>query len=147
MEGLSATMAECFTNCFGLLARLSEVEGMVRVLQLVSVLVEVMGPRIQPQLGLLAAALPDVWSTASNAAAAAAASASSAGMLNAAASSSNDGKASEAGAVVRLHGALMAVLNHLVARLRDVAINDPRIQGVVYPLLQYATGACVGRRD
>ncbi len=48
---------------FGLLDRLGEVESMVRVLQLVSVMVEVMDSRIQPQLPIIAANLTRVSTT------------------------------------------------------------------------------------
>lgn len=38
-----------------------QVESSVRLLQLVSVVAEAAGERLQPQLGALAAALPQVW--------------------------------------------------------------------------------------
>ena len=41
LTALTETMAGSLSNCFVLLERLTEVESMVRVLQLVSVLVEV----------------------------------------------------------------------------------------------------------
>lgn len=44
LSGLSRdVVAAALLNCFGMLARLREVESMVRVLQLVSVMVEVSG--------------------------------------------------------------------------------------------------------
>ncbi|GIM13019.1 hypothetical protein Vretimale_16222, partial [Volvox reticuliferus] len=45
----------------------------------------------------------------------------------------------EAGAVVRLHSALIAVFTHLVGKLRTVALEDANIRGVVFPLLKYST--------
>ena len=47
-------------QCFALLKAMSEVESMVRVLQLVTVVVEVAGNSAQPYLGAFAAALPEV---------------------------------------------------------------------------------------
>ncbi len=48
------------------------------------------------------------------------------------------------GAVVRLHSALIAVLTHLVGKLRSGALEDRNICGVVFPLLKYSTrvGEC-----
>ncbi|MEW5315516.1 MAG: hypothetical protein WDW38_006938 [Sanguina aurantia] len=120
MAALSDTLSQALAGAFSLLSRLSEVESMVRVLQLVSVLVEVMGTRILPQLSIIADALPKIWQTASS---------SGAGGLASA----------DTGAVVRLHSALIAVLTHLVSKLRSAAMKDPRIPGVVFPLLQHST--------
>lgn len=47
----SEVTAAALLNCFGLLSRLREVESMVRVLQLVSVLVEVSAGRKGPESG------------------------------------------------------------------------------------------------
>lgn len=44
MAALSDTLSQALAGAFSLLSRLSEVESMVRVLQLVSVLVEVSHP-------------------------------------------------------------------------------------------------------
>lgn len=46
---------------FALLDRLTEMECMVRVLQLVSVLVELLGDHALPHLGIITSALPQVW--------------------------------------------------------------------------------------
>lgn len=40
---------------------------------------------------------------------------------------------------MRLHSALLAVLTHLVGKLKGVALRNSQVAGVVYPLLQYAT--------
>eukprot|EP00198_Chlamydomonas_reinhardtii_P012580 XP_001701917.1 predicted protein [Chlamydomonas reinhardtii] len=187
----SEVTAAALLNCFGLLSRLREVESMVRVLQLVSVLVEALGERIRPHLGIIAAGLPQVWSRAEMLSAAAASAAEATSLLDrdaarrrasdaagpstpgggaagggsgaagaaagtpgsaaagrgrpgalAAARGSADsggGMGHEAGAVVRLHSALIAVLTHLVGKLRAVALEDPNICGVVFPLLKYST--------
>eukprot|EP00798_Chlamydomonas_sp_ICE-L_P011430 gene11430-17116_t len=58
LSALSDSMVDALNHCFNLLVRLSEVESMVRALQLVSVLVEAMGDQIRPHLGLIAGALP-----------------------------------------------------------------------------------------
>ncbi|KAG2446721.1 hypothetical protein HYH02_008283 [Chlamydomonas schloesseri] len=184
--------AAALLNCFGLLSRLREVESMVRVLQLVSVLVEALGERIRPHLGIIAAGLPQVWSRAEMLSAAAASAAEATSLLDrdaarrrasdaagpstpgaggaatpggaagaaagtpgsaaagrgrpgalaaarGAAADSGGGMGHEAGAVVRLHSALIAVLTHLVGKLRAVALEDPNICGVVFPLLKYST--------
>ncbi|KAG2435256.1 hypothetical protein HXX76_007334 [Chlamydomonas incerta] len=186
----SEVTAAALLNCFGLLSRLREVESMVRVLQLVSVLVEALGERIRPHLGIIAAGLPQVWSRAEMLSAAAASAAAASSLLDRDASrrrasdaaapstpggaaggaagaagtpgsaaaargrpgalaaargggaggaDSGGGMGHEAGAVVRLHSALIAVLTHLVGKLRAVALEDPNICGVVFPLLKYST--------
>ncbi|KAG2494047.1 hypothetical protein HYH03_007693 [Edaphochlamys debaryana] len=164
-------VAAALLNCFGLLARLRQVESMVRVLQLVSVLVEALGERISPHLGIIAAGLPQVWARAEMLSAASAAAEDAASLLDreasrrrasgaaaepsggaaarskpgalAAAPPAKSGSGSretgEAGAVVRLHSALIAVLTHLVGKLRSVALEDANICGVVFPLLKYST--------
>jgi hypothetical protein len=71
---------------------------------------------MQPHLGVIAAALPQIWSKAIG-----------------------HSSTSDTGAVVRLHSALIAVLTHLVTKLRGIATQDPRVMGVVFPLLQFAT--------
>eukprot|EP00798_Chlamydomonas_sp_ICE-L_P013523 gene13523-19388_t len=108
-------------------ALLSEVESMVRALQLVSVLVEAMGDQIRPHLGLIAGALPKIWEDASSHITS---STGDKGIL----SGGGTPGAVDTGAIVRLHSALIAVLTHLVGKLRSVAVAS-----VVYPLLQHAT--------
>lgn len=118
---LRGCIEECLGSAFALLARLTEVESKVRVLQLISVQVEAMGDAIAPFLGVLAAALPQVWSASE------------------AVSVSGSTRDVDTGALARLHSALIAVLTHLVNRLRTAAISHPQVQSVVFPLLQYAT--------
>lgn len=95
--------------------RLDETENVVRVLQLVSIVVELIGEQVKPLLGLFATALPNIWNTSRGAA--------------------NGGD----GAVARLHSALMATLAHLVSRVGRTALSDPGLSSVLFPLLQYAT--------
>lgn len=45
----------------------------------------------------------------------------------------------DTGAVVRLHSALIAVLTHLVGKLRSAALANEHIASVVYPLLRFST--------
>jgi hypothetical protein len=96
----------------------AQAESRVRLLQLVSVVAEAAGEALRPHLGALAASLPQVWEAAT------------------AAARRPD---ADTGSVARLHSALMAVLTHLVGKLRGAALSDPGVQGVLYPLLQYAT--------
>lgn len=124
LSALADTMSVALGGSFALLERLTEVESMVRVLQLVSVLVEVMANRIRPHLGVIASALPHIWATASSHIS----SASAPGAGN-----------HDTGAVVRLHSALIAVLTHLVGKLRAVAVQDEQIAGVVFPMLSFST--------
>ena len=46
--------------------------------------------------------------------------------------------------MVRLHSALIAVLTHLVGKLRAVAVRDPQVAGVVFPLLNFSTSLGAG---
>jgi hypothetical protein len=99
----------------------------VRVLQLVTLLVEVMGSQIAPYLATLSAALPALWQAAS------------------AASGGRAGPgAADAAAAVRLHGALISVLSHLIARLRGTALGNAGVASVVYPLLAYRWAGAAG---
>lgn len=47
-------------SCFQLLSRVSEVDSMVRVLHLVTVMLEALGPKAQPHFAAITAALPKV---------------------------------------------------------------------------------------
>lgn len=60
MASLAAGAGPLFGALFALLGRLEEAESKVRVLQLVSVAVEVLGDAAQPHLGAVASALPQV---------------------------------------------------------------------------------------
>lgn len=125
-EALQALLSELLSSCFGLLGRLSEAESRVRLLQLVSVVAEAAGEALRPHLGALAAALPQVWEAATSAA---------------------QRPDADTGSVARLHSALMAVLTHLVGKLRGAALEDAGVQGVLYPLLQYATDPSSSEAD
>ncbi|KAK9845638.1 hypothetical protein WJX84_002303, partial [Apatococcus fuscideae] len=98
--------------------RLQEVESLVRVLQLVTILVEVLGDGVDPYLATLTDSLPKVWSK----------------------THSNEGSG-QSGAVARLHSALIAVLTHLVSRMGAQAASQSEVQGVLFPLLTHATDA------
>lgn len=60
MTVIEGQVGAVLAQCFALLKAMSEVESMVRVLQLVTVVVEVAGNSAQPYLGAFAAALPEV---------------------------------------------------------------------------------------
>lgn len=60
MKALEGSAARLLPALFELLARLGEVESMVRALQLVSILVEVLGRQALPVLGTIAEYLPKV---------------------------------------------------------------------------------------
>ena len=60
MMVIEGQVGAVLAQCFALLKAMSEVESMVRVLQLVTVVVEVAGNSAQPYLGAFAAALPEV---------------------------------------------------------------------------------------
>lgn len=112
-------------GCFALVARLAEAESVVRVLQLVSVVVEVSGERIEPLFPLFASALPQIWVAAQQQA----------------------GSEAGSGSLARLHSALIATLTHLVSRLGQLAMGDAGMQSVLYPLLQFATSTSVGEGE
>uniref|UniRef100_A0A7S3VSI4 Importin N-terminal domain-containing protein n=1 Tax=Dunaliella tertiolecta TaxID=3047 RepID=A0A7S3VSI4_DUNTE len=135
LSALEGDISTCLTAAFALLGRLAEVESMVRVLQLISVLVEVLGERIGPHLPVIASALPALWAAASGAP-------PSTGKDASKKERGADGesrKIGDSGAVVRLHSALIAVLTHLVGKLKGMALRNSQVAGVVYPLLQYST--------
>jgi hypothetical protein len=120
VSALSSCANACLSSAFALLSHVEQVESKVRVLQLVSILVEAMGEQLQPHLGLISSALPPLWEAAS-----------------AAASSKGGSGAVDAAAVVRLHAALISVLTHLIAKLRGAAMGNAGVASVVFPLLAY----------
>jgi hypothetical protein len=60
MAGLEAGARAILLALFQLLERLTEMECMVRVLQLVSVLVELLGDSVVPHLDIITSSLPKV---------------------------------------------------------------------------------------
>ena len=73
MAVVEAQAGAVFHSCFQLLSRVSEVDSMVRVLHLVTVMLEALGPKAQPHFAAITAALPQVSSNTFAVAAAAAA--------------------------------------------------------------------------
>ncbi len=115
-----AVVEECLDaimkHCFDLFPRLYEAESMVRMLQCISSMVELLGDRVQPHLHGITSALPQVWSLV-------------------------QGRSSgeDTGARVRLHCSLLAMLAHLLKKLGAVAAAQPEVAGVLIPLLMHAT--------
>ena len=62
MAVVEAQAGAVFHSCFQLLSRVSEVDSMVRVLHLVTVMLEALGPKAQPHFAAITAALPQVSS-------------------------------------------------------------------------------------
>lgn len=60
MGVVEAQAGAVFRSCFQLLAQVSEVDSMVRVLHLVTVMLEALGPKAQPHFAAITAALPQV---------------------------------------------------------------------------------------
>ncbi len=60
VAALEQAVGPILVALFALLERLTEMECMVRVLQLVSVLVELLGEHALPHLGIITNALPQV---------------------------------------------------------------------------------------
>ena len=60
MAVVEAQAGAVFGSCFHLLSRVSEVDSMVRVLHLVTVMLEALGPKAQPHFAAITAALPQV---------------------------------------------------------------------------------------
>lgn len=60
MATVEAQAGAVFGSCFQLLSRVSEVDSMVRVLHLVTVMLEALGPKAQPHFAAITAALPQV---------------------------------------------------------------------------------------
>ncbi|KAK9821560.1 hypothetical protein WJX81_001795 [Elliptochloris bilobata] len=122
MAALAGQAEALLGRLFWLLGRLREPESCVRLLQAVSVVVEVLGDGVAPHLGTVAAALPAVWSRAAP----------------------GGGGPTAPGTQTRLHSALIAVLTHLLRRLPAAAMADERIHGLLWPLLAHVTGpACL----
>jgi len=74
------------------------------------VVAEAAGERLQPQLGALAAALPQVWQASSK---------------------QMHGGNADTGALARLHSVLMAVITHLVGKLRHAAMANEQVRSDV----------------
>ena len=62
MAVVEAQAGAVFHSCFQLLSHVSEVDSMVRVLHLVTVMLEALGPKAQPHFAAITAALPQVSS-------------------------------------------------------------------------------------
>ena len=60
MGTVEAQAGAVFGSCFQLLSRVSEVDSMVRVLHLVTVMLEALGPKAQPHFAAITSALPKV---------------------------------------------------------------------------------------
>ena len=60
MAVVEAHAGHVFSACFQMLSRVSEVDSMVRVLHLVTVMLEALGPKAQPHFAAITAALPQV---------------------------------------------------------------------------------------
>ncbi|GAB5365384.1 hypothetical protein AAMO2058_001053200 [Amorphochlora amoebiformis] len=111
---IAQTTERVFRRSFDILTSLKDISSIVRVLQMISFYVELLGPDIKPQLGILCEALPRIWTVASE----------------------RVGD-TEWFWLCRLYSSLATTLNHLVSRLNIVATGDPRVQGVIYPLLDH----------
>jgi len=81
MAVVEAQAGAVFHSCFQLLSRVSEVDSMVRVLHLVTVMLEALGPKAQPHFAAITAALPQVSFVVGVCVAAAAAAAAAAAVL------------------------------------------------------------------
>ena len=98
-----------------------------------------MADRILPHLGIIASALPHIWATASSHLAAPKSLTNNGSPSHTPAPPSSSSSSSDTGAVVRLHSALIAVLTHLVGKLRAVALRDAQVAGVIFPMLNFST--------
>ena len=101
--------------CFQLMPRLAEAESMIRILQCITVMIELLGAEVKSHLSAIVGYLPRVWE-----------------MLQ-----SRSGE--ETGALVRLFSSLLAMLAHLIGKLGVDAVNQPPVANVLLPLLQYST--------
>lgn len=115
MAAVEAQADAMVAASFALLPRLEEIESMVRVLQCVSSSVELLGDRLRPHLATICSALPQVWQVISQR------------------------RQEGTGGLARLHSALISTVTHLLIRLGSAAVADPRVAGLLFPLLQHAT--------
>ena len=60
MGTVEAKAGAALAACFSLMGRVTEVDSMVRVLHLVTVMLEALGPKAQPHFHTITAALPTV---------------------------------------------------------------------------------------
>jgi len=99
---------------FVMMGRFSEISSVVRVLQMISFYVELLGSDLKPKLGVVCDELPRVWTAATQRFA-----------------------ETEWPWLSRLYSSLASVVNHLVSRLNIAATSDARVQGIIYPLLDH----------
>lgn len=135
-DAIDASLDALFNGCFGLLPKVEESESMVRILQCVSVAIELLGPAVGAHVGLIAAALPRVW-----------------GAVVADNNNDNDNSinskreieqgdfSSKSAGRVRLHASLLAMLAHLLSKVGVAAVQESSgvVASVVLPLLAHAT--------
>jgi hypothetical protein len=140
-DAIEASLDALFNGCFGLLPRVEESESMVRILQCVSVAIELLGPAVGSHVGLIAAALPRVWGT----------------VVADYNNNDNNNKpnltppghqllgqdhfSSKSAGRVRLHASLLAMLAHLLSKVGVAAVQESSgvVASVVLPLLAHAT--------
>lgn len=115
MEGIMTVIDALLMHCFQILPKLSEVESMVRVLQCITCTIELVGDKITSHFQSFTQCILPLWQ-----------------MMNEASSGKH-------ASLVRLQCSVLAMLGHMVSKLGQVAIEDPRISGIVFPLLLSST--------
>lgn len=115
MEAVISCIDELLMNCFQILPKLSEVESMVRVLQCVTCTIELVGDTITSHFESFTQCILPLWQ-----------------MMN-------DASSGNRASLVRLQCSVLAMLGHMVSKIGQEAIKDPRISQIVYPLLLSST--------
>lgn len=115
LEAVMSCMDELLMNCFQMLPKLSEVESMVRVLQCVTCTIELVGDKITSHFESFTQCILPLWQ-----------------MIN-------DASLGSHASLVRLQCSLLAMLGHMISKLGQSAIKDPRISEIIYPLLLSST--------
>lgn len=114
MDAVEAHVDALLMHCFKILPNLSEIESMVRVLQCITAVIELMGEKIRGHFQSFIDFLLPLWS-----------------MMNNSSTSSH--------ALVRLQCSVLAMLGHLVGKLGPAAAEDARVHQVVFPMLVSST--------
>jgi hypothetical protein len=117
MDVVLSNVDTLLLRCFQMLPNLRELESMIRVLQCISGVIELIGEKVGSHFEAFATCIPSLWK-----------------MMAGVASPARNPIS-----ITRLQCSVLAMLSHLVSKLGRTASEDPRISQVIYPLLLSST--------
>ena len=117
MDAVLSNVDTLLLYCFQMLPKLRELESMIRVLQCITGVIELIGDKVGSHFEAFATCIPSLWQM----------------MAEVSCPSRNPIS------VTRLQCSVLAMLSHLVSKLGRIVSEDRRISQVIYPLLLSST--------